>query len=426
MASNDKSKYPVSREALYELAWSQPMASIAKSFDVSFSYLARVYTKLNIPRPIAGYWAKVAAGKPVTQPRLPHRKLSDEVEWDRYNTAPIHEDPSPKSPKRQPAPILVPRLGRPALHPLIRGAKEHFLKTRASKNGYIRPYKWNLVDLIISDDQLDTTLKMANNLFYSLEDYGFEAYLAGPNVFRYNRPHVDERVKPNKRQRYDEHWRPGRQTILDIGDVAVGLTIFEYSEELEAISEGGKHIPLATLSSRKARYQDRWTTTHDFPAGRFCLRAYSPYQGTSWTHHWDFKNGQDMSKFGHKVAKELADQTKAITAQVKKAKEEAEMAHKQWEEQSRKWKIEEIRRQQEKAFKESHEELLQLIDKWGEIKRIESFFKEIEVAAAVLPEEAQSEALERITKARELVGYPNALQGLFQWQSPEEKLTEHK
>ncbi|MEH6502717.1 MAG: hypothetical protein V7682_02315 [Cycloclasticus sp.] len=61
---NKQDKKPISREALYELAWAEPMTSIGKKLGVSSSYLARIYTRLNVPRPAAGYWAKVAADKP--------------------------------------------------------------------------------------------------------------------------------------------------------------------------------------------------------------------------------------------------------------------------------------------------------------------------------------------------------------------------
>ena len=77
------------------------MTSIAKMFGVSSSYLARLYTKLEVPRPAPGYWAKVAAGKTVTKPELPDPKPSTPLDWDRYNDAPIYERPAPKPPKKR-------------------------------------------------------------------------------------------------------------------------------------------------------------------------------------------------------------------------------------------------------------------------------------------------------------------------------------
>lgn len=46
---------PVSREALYEIVWDAPMLKVAARFGVSSSYMARVCTLLNVPRPERGY-----------------------------------------------------------------------------------------------------------------------------------------------------------------------------------------------------------------------------------------------------------------------------------------------------------------------------------------------------------------------------------
>lgn len=53
----------ISREELYKLVWAEPMTKVAARFDVSGSYLARMCTLLNVPRPERGYWAKMAVGK---------------------------------------------------------------------------------------------------------------------------------------------------------------------------------------------------------------------------------------------------------------------------------------------------------------------------------------------------------------------------
>lgn len=41
----------ISREDLYGLVWSEPMIKVAKRFGVSNSYMARICTILNVPRP---------------------------------------------------------------------------------------------------------------------------------------------------------------------------------------------------------------------------------------------------------------------------------------------------------------------------------------------------------------------------------------
>jgi hypothetical protein len=47
----------ISRDELYQLVWSKPMTKVAEQFDLSGSYLARICTLLNVPRPERGYRA---------------------------------------------------------------------------------------------------------------------------------------------------------------------------------------------------------------------------------------------------------------------------------------------------------------------------------------------------------------------------------
>jgi hypothetical protein len=63
------------RSALYELVWSEPMQSLARSFSLSDRGLAKICAAANIPVPARGYWAKLQAGKSVTPPGLPPRAL---------------------------------------------------------------------------------------------------------------------------------------------------------------------------------------------------------------------------------------------------------------------------------------------------------------------------------------------------------------
>jgi len=50
---------PLTREQLYTLVWAEPMIKVVARYGVSSSYMARVCTLLNVPRPERGYWAKL-------------------------------------------------------------------------------------------------------------------------------------------------------------------------------------------------------------------------------------------------------------------------------------------------------------------------------------------------------------------------------
>lgn len=63
----------LSRQALYDLVWATPVKTLAQRYNISDVGLRKACQRAHIPLPPAGYWAKVAAGKRVTQPSLPAR-----------------------------------------------------------------------------------------------------------------------------------------------------------------------------------------------------------------------------------------------------------------------------------------------------------------------------------------------------------------
>jgi hypothetical protein len=64
----------LSREDLYELAWSKPISSLAQDFGISDVALAKRCRRLGIPIPGRGYWARVDAGQTPYRPKLPKRE----------------------------------------------------------------------------------------------------------------------------------------------------------------------------------------------------------------------------------------------------------------------------------------------------------------------------------------------------------------
>lgn len=118
----DKSKDTrVSREQLYEEVWAEPMTTVALKYKVSSSFLARICTRLKVPRPQRGYWAMYATGKRPKKPPLPVASPGDELEWARDGKA--RREPL----KLQAHPLKFKcrkRSELPALHPLLAGFQD--------------------------------------------------------------------------------------------------------------------------------------------------------------------------------------------------------------------------------------------------------------------------------------------------------------
>lgn len=421
--SKEKVDTPLTREALYALVWAEPMLKVAAKFDVSSSYMARVCTRMNVPRPERGYWAKLAVGKTQVQIPLPEARPGDELVWSRDGSSEQVPRPLPKPPvqvKRKPH-VPAPRLSQ---HPLIDGAKSLFEVGRLSyEGGYLKPAKRSLVDLIVSKTGLDKALSFANLLFLALEANGYRVILA-PNGEYLHREDVDERENPNRSRHYNNLWSPGRATVVYLGTVAIGLTIIEMSEEVDVRYVNGEYVRVRDYDPPKRgrhAFDHTWTTKKDFPTGRLCLQAYSPYPRAKWKNQWRESTTRGLESQVKGVVKELEEATVEIARLVEEGMRQAEIERQKWEAQQLKWKREEAERRAAEALKASNDDLHRIINRWAESNRIEQFFADAERRSADMDEDERLKLLDRLRRARELIGSIDALDHFLAWKSPDER-----
>ena len=74
-----------------------------------------------------------------------------------------------------------------------------------------------------------------------------------------------------------------------------------------------------------------------------------------------------------------------------------------------------------KLLKDSKEELLQLVDAWAEAKRLEEFFFDTQRRAQDLPDEQRERTIERLRRARAVIGSTDALERFDAWRAPEDR-----
>jgi hypothetical protein len=414
----------LTREALYELVWSEPMLKVAARFGVSSSYMARICTLLNVPRPERGYWAKLAVDKAPKQPALPDPRPGDPLEWSRDGTPPIRARPLPKPPEKKRHKRHKARTPLPDRHPLTTDAKPLFEAGGLSYSaGYLKPSKRLLVDLAVTKTGLDKALSFANQLFLAMETRGHRVLIAS-NSEQFCRAEVDEREHPEKNRYYNNLWAPQRCTIVYIGTVAIGLTIIEISEEVEARYVNGEYVRLSDyVPKRRGRYalDSGWTSEHEFPTGRLCLQAYSPYPRAQWTRQWRETKKRAISTQIPAIARELEKATVEVARLVEEGERQAELEHQRWVAQMEQWDREEAERRAAKALKESKEELLEIIEMWATSRRLEEFFADAEHRLKNLPECERTHTMVRLRRARKLIGSTDALARFQSWKTPEER-----
>lgn len=422
MKSNGDEDTRVSRERLYEEVWAEPMTKVAARYNVSGSFLARICTHLKVPRPPRGYWAMIASGRKLKRPPLPDARFGDQLEWSRYGQARVAQFPLPTA-DHVDTQHSRNRNALPKRHPLLVGAKELMMEGRESEDGFLKPRKRTMVDIITSMDTLDRVIDVANELYLSFERRGHSIILApyGQNISRHS---VDEREKGGRQERYSDLWFPWRCTLVFIGTVSIGLTIFEMSENVEVQYENGKYTRVSDLPTKKPKrhsYSHSWTTTLDLPSGRLCVQVYSPYPRAAWMRQWRETKTGDFPRKLSGIVKELESEAVKLARLVEEGERKAEIERQQWEARQREREREEAVQRRIRAKEESREQLLNIIDSWAEARRIEDFFADAERRAGDLPNDEKLVILERLRLAREFIGGTDALKRFKSWKAPDER-----
>ncbi len=417
----------VSREELYILVWAEPMLKVAKQFGVSSSYMARVCTVINVPRPERGYWAKRAFGKIMPQQPLPDARPDDQLTWGRGVELQVEPRPLPKPPTVLPR--RAPKLpkNRNGLHPLVDRAKPLFEAGRlAYRSNYLKPYKQLLVDLAVSKTGLDRALSFADVFFWQLEDRGHRVVIA-PEHEHFWRADADQHEVPVKKNDWDrsELWSPRRPTVVYLGTLAIGLTIIELSERADAKSTNDGYVRLEPAEAKrlKARDFDSWRyTTHDFPSNRLCLQAYCPYRTANWSKQWREAKGEDLKKRIPSIIRELVAATPEIVKLIEEGERQAAIERQRWEEDCKRREHEEAEKRAADALEKSKQQLLEFINSWAEARRINAFIDDVAAALSAADPNTRQKLEGRLDRARSVIGEVNPLLHLQEWQSPEDLL----
>jgi hypothetical protein len=349
------------------------MTTVAARYEVLSSFLARVCERLNVPRPPRGHWAKLRVGKGTALPSLPVAQLGDELEWVRNGRA----LPAKPRPLLQPTPVAPstprPPAARPARHPLLSGAREYFDAARVTESGYLKPIKQLVLDLFVSKDALARGLDLARELYLELEQRGHRVVLA-PRDQELHRPDLDVREHPKGEIGVWDHvrWSPGRPTVVFVGAVAIGLTLYELSEETELWYADGKYVRKPPSAARRGLVGpgSTWSIKRQMPTGRFALRAYCPYPQATWAQVWREEQPRQLPGMFAAIAQDLERATTAIVKLVEEGERRAEEERLRWETERRERERQAAEQRRAEALKASREHLLALVGSWDLARRI--------------------------------------------------------
>ena len=400
--------------------WAEPVLKAAERYGVSGSFLARICTDLRVPRPERGHWAKLAAGKKITKPPLPPIRPGDYMSW-----SPGAGLSRPQLPVQAPDPAAIRtarrRKDRPPEHDLLVGASAAFKKSwKESRTGHLRPMRGRLPDIVVSETQLEQAITLANELFLSLEDRGHQvAFGAGcrPDPFEQSdQPHPFSGA---------DNWRPSSPTVAFIGTVAIGLSIVETTELLEArySLDLGRYLRASSPQLRKSIFPDRTPPDrHPFPSGLFTVKAFSVYPDTDWQQQWIEKEPSQLLRRVPGIIKEIEVAAPIIVPLIEAARLRHEQQQREWEADLRRSRREDAIRRRKQASDASLKDLSTIIDSWAEARNTEGFFADLEQRAQALEPAQREQIMERVSAARELLGGTDALRRFSEWLSPADRL----
>jgi hypothetical protein len=171
----------LTRKALYDRVWAEPMQKLAKAFGLSDVALAKTCRRYNIPVPPRGHWAKKQAGRAAPQPPLPTeapKRLGDKVIVGAMAAPPVKPSPSLAPPVHPlitaeddpAAAIEIPEDLR-IRHPLLQSTKEAWRIQNSPT------YRWDVrlpehFSIDVAKASRTRALRLLQALFTALEQRG--------------------------------------------------------------------------------------------------------------------------------------------------------------------------------------------------------------------------------------------------------------
>lgn len=396
----NQQKENISRDELYRKIWDEPISTLAPSYGVSGSYLARICRELQIPTPGRGYWAQIKVGKQPLKEPLPPLATGDPSVWIRSGIGSFHTDSRPVPPEiRTEIPILK-KSG--ATHGLITHAKE--ILSQASKDyssPYLHPRHRKLAHLLTTQVHLEKTIVFAQKVFTRLEDYGYRVLLANQQD-NFIVPQIETEETPRKKDNMyaPRFWWPQSGTVAYLGTVAIGLIIVEMTE----------------LVTKDGRY-----SSSEVGSGRYRLYAYSPYRHTDMVPCWQDSKDLLLTARLDEIISEMEKMAQRIPSLITEGEQRAAEETAEREEKYKAYQKESALKARRETEIESRTKLQELIEDWTTIRRQRDFLNELNTMLEGLTPDEKQEIQSKVDIAKNLLAIPSLLDLIRTWKTPEEQ-----
>ena len=184
----DYSPIELSRDALYERVWSEPMAVLAPQLGLSDVGLKKTCARMRIPTPPRGYWARVAAGQRLRRTPLPKLPASagtgiQSATFRRPQPVgePKPEEAGPVADQRRfeadPANAIVVAAQLTDPHPLVARAVRALRKAKPDEQGRLVTRGHKILSLSVTRSSVDRALRICDALFKALLSRGYAVAL---------------------------------------------------------------------------------------------------------------------------------------------------------------------------------------------------------------------------------------------------------
>lgn len=161
----------LTREQLYEAVWKGTIKSIAAELGTSAAELVRACDELDVPRPAAGHWSRVALGYREEPPPLPAGEFPSTISLRK-------REPPSTAPHRAPPVVRTFPHGKP--HPVSKAIDSAIEGHTDVRDGTLKLRGYGCAVLKVSKEHRKRAILIFDALFRACDENGYKIHFAPP------------------------------------------------------------------------------------------------------------------------------------------------------------------------------------------------------------------------------------------------------